>query len=340
MRTKRTLALGLSLAMTATVTATIVSPVAAQDEPLEQVTFQLNWVPGGFHAGFAMARQQGFYEDEGLFVHLVPGNGSATTAQLAAAGNVDLGYADAAPVTQLVAKGAPIKVIATLFQGSPIQISAKADSGIEEIGDLAGKSLAYPSGGSQAAQLPLVFTANGIDPDDVELVPTPREALVPVLLEDQVDAIVGSMDFFGIQLADRGVETVDFPMYDYGAPTVSTSIIGNEGWLAENPETAAKFVKASLRGWAEALENPEAAIEALTSLFPNADAEEAAKQLEATVPLYCANGAEYLGKATEDAWVNHEMVLRESGSIEEAVEPTDLYTYDFLPDESELTPCQ
>ncbi len=160
-----------------------------------------------------------------------------------------------------------------------------------------------------------------------------------MLLEDKVDAIVGSMDFFGIQLADRGVETVDFPMYDYGAPTVSTSIIGNGNWLAENPETASKFVKASLRGWAEALENPDLAVEALTSLFPNVDAEEAKKQLEATVPLYCANGAQYLGKATEEAWVNHEMVLRESGSIEEAVEPTDIYTYDFLPPDEELTPC-
>ncbi len=339
MRTKRTLALGMSFVMALGAATSIAGTVAAQDEPLEQVTFQLNWVPGGFHAGFALAREAGYYEDEGLFVHLVPGNGSATTAQLTAAGNVNLGNADAAPVTQLVAKGAPVKVIATLFQGSPIQITAKADSGITEISDLEGRSLAYPSGGSQAAQLPLVFAANGVDADAVELVPTPREALVPVLLEDQVDAIVGSMDFFGIQLADRGIETVDFPMYENGAPTVSTSIIGNEDWMAENPETTQKFVKASLRGWAEALENPDAAIEALAALFRNVDAEEAQKQLEATIPLYCANGAQYLGKATEEAWVNHEMVMRESGSIEEAVEPTDLYTYDYLPPDEELSPC-
>jgi NitT/TauT family transport system substrate-binding protein len=258
---------------------------------------------------------------------------------MAAAGNVDLGYSDAAPVTQLIAKDAPIKVIATLFQGSPIQITAKAGSGIEDITDLAGKTLAYPSGGSQQAQLPLVFAANGIDPESVELVASPRASLVPQLLEDQVDAIVGSMDFFGIQLADRGVETVDFPMYEYGAPTVSTSIIASEDWLAENPDTATKFVRASLRGWAEALENPEASIEALTSLFPNVDPEEAAKQLESTIPLYCANDANYLGKATEQAWVDHERVLRESGSIEQEVDPAEIYTYDFLPPEEELTPC-
>ena len=113
MRTKKTLALGMSFAM-ALGAAAIAGPVAAQDEPLEQVTFQLNWVPGGFHAGFALAREAGYYEDEGLFVHLVPGNGSATTAQLAAAGNVNLGNADAAPVTPRVATAAPKKVIATL----------------------------------------------------------------------------------------------------------------------------------------------------------------------------------------------------------------------------------
>ncbi len=254
MRTKRTLALGAGLVMALTATASVAGGVAAQDdEKLDQVTFQLNWVPGGFHAGFAVAREKGYYEDEGLFVHLVPGNGSGTTAQLAAAGNVDVAYADAVPVTQLIAKDAPLKVISTLFQGSPIQITAIAGTGIEEIGDLAGKSLAYPSGGSQAPQLPLLFAANDIDPDSVDLVASPRQSLVPQLLEGQVDAIVGSMDFFGIQLADRGVETVDFPMYDYGVATVSTSIFANEPWLEENADIASAFVRASLRGWEDAL---------------------------------------------------------------------------------------
>lgn len=311
----------------------------ADDGALTQVTFQLNWVPGGFNAGFAAARELGFYEEEGLFVSIVPGNGSGTTAQLAAAGNANIAYADSVATTNLIARGAPLKVISTLYQSAPGQLTALAGTGIETIEDFAGKSIAYATGAAEAPMLPLLFEANGIDPESVELVGSPRESLVPQLLEGQVDAIVGSSDFFGIQLADRGAETVDFPFYEYGVATVSTSIFANEDWLAANPEVARGFVRASLRGWALALEDPDAAIEALVKLFPDVDAEEAKKQLEATIPLFCANGAEYVGKATAEAWERHQEILSAVETLPEGVDPTLYYTYDFLPPDSELTPC-
>lgn len=312
---------------------------AAEKGGLEQVTFQLNWVPGGFNAGFALAREKGYYEDEGLFVSIVPGNGSATTAQLVASGNADLAYADAVPVTQLVAKDAPIKVISTLYQSPPAQVTALADSGIESLDDLEGKTVATATGAAEAPLLPLLFEANDIDPKSVDIAGTPKEALVPQLLQENVDAILGSMDFYGIQLSDRGVETVDFPFYEHGVATVSTSIVASNSFLEERPDVAEGFVAASLKGWAEALENPDAAIEALVALFPDVDAEQAKKELAATEELFCANEAEYIGKASPEAWERHQEVLQTVGSLPEGVDPTNYYTYDYLPDDSELTTC-
>lgn len=312
---------------------------AAEEQGLTQLTFQLNWVPGGFHAGFAVAKDLGYYEEEGLFVYLVPGNGSGTTAQMAAAGNANIAYADAVAVTQLIAKDAPLKVIATFFQSTPSQVTALAGTGIENFSDLVGKTIAYPTGAAQAPQMPLLFEANGMDADSVDLVGVPRESLVAQLLEGNVDAILGSSDFFSIQLADRGAETVDFPFYEYGAPTVSTGIFGNVKWLEDNPEIAKAFVRASLRGWAYALENPEEAVTSITNIFRNADAEESLKQLIATVPLYCANGAEYIGKATVEAWENHQAILEQVDSLPVGIDPTVYYTYDYLPADADLTPC-
>jgi len=313
---------------------------AAEEAGLTQVVFQLNWVPGGFHAGFAVARDKGFYEEEGLFVFLVPGSGSATTAQMVAAGNAYLGNADAVSVSQLVAQDAPLKVIATLFQGTPSQVTALKGTGIEVFADLAGKTIAYPTGGQQAPQFPLLLEANNIDPDSVTLVGVPREALVVQLLEGNVDAILGSSDFFSIQLADRGAETVDFPFYEYGAPTVATSIFGNENWMKENPEITKAFVKASLRGWAYALDNPDEAVAAIKTIFRDANEEVALKELAATIPLYCANNAEFLGKATEEAWVNHQAVLERVEAVPVGFDPKRFYTYDYLPPAAELIACK
>ena len=78
------------------------------------VTFQLNWTAGGANAGFAAAVGEGYYKAVGLDVTLVQGNGSGNTAQLVANGRAQLAYADAVAVSQLIAKGAPMKMVSTI----------------------------------------------------------------------------------------------------------------------------------------------------------------------------------------------------------------------------------
>ena len=86
------------------------------------VTFQLNWVAGGANAGFAAAVGEGYYKEAGLDVTIVQGNGSGNTAQLVASGRAQLAYADAVAVSQLIAKGAPMKVVSTIYQSNPNEV--------------------------------------------------------------------------------------------------------------------------------------------------------------------------------------------------------------------------
>ena len=132
------------------------------------VTFQLNWVAGGANAGFASAVAQGFYKDAGLDVTLVQGNGSGNTAQLVANGRAQLAYADAVAITQLIAKGAPMKVVSTIYQSNPNEVSALKKTGIKSIKDLSGKKVGVPSGlvaDDDAAALPQGQQPEGIGHD-------------------------------------------------------------------------------------------------------------------------------------------------------------------------------
>jgi NitT/TauT family transport system substrate-binding protein len=277
---------------------------------LPTVTFQLDWVPGGYHAGFALAQHAGFYEAEGISVRFSPGNGSSKTAQLAAAGNAEIAYADATPITQLAARKSPLKVLATLYQSPPSQLTARVESGIRTMQDVSGKS-----------------------------VEAPPDTLIPQLLHGDVQAILGSVDSFGVHLADRGVETVDFPFYQHGVTTVGTSIFATETYMREHPREVRAFIKASLRGWAYALRNPDDAIRALTEIFPEVNTDVAAKELQAASTLLCVNGARYVGKATEDAWKLHEETLTRVGLLPRDGVSADFVTYDYLPNDGELTRC-
>ena len=88
------------LVLAAGLTATGATPAGARD--LYPLTFQLNFPVAGFNAGFELAVQKGFYKDAGLEVKIEPGNGSQITAQLLAAGKVDVGFAEASAVMRLI----------------------------------------------------------------------------------------------------------------------------------------------------------------------------------------------------------------------------------------------
>jgi NitT/TauT family transport system substrate-binding protein len=310
---------------------------AAKD--LVPIVFQLNYPAAGFNAGFELAVQKGFYRDAGLDVTIEPGNGSQITAQLLAAGKVDLGFADAAAVMKLISAGAKMKVIATILQGNPNQVTALKKTGLKSVADMKGKSVAVPNGGSQTPMLPLVLAANGLKETDVQLVNMPPDSMIPSLLQGQVQVILGSIDYFAINLKNLGVETDNFPFIDNGAPTVSTSIVGTDSFLAANPDIAKAFVAASLKGWYAAIDDGAAAVTAMKTMFPDASEKLAPAQLDATKYLMCVNRAKFVGKATPVQWEDTVKIFTQIDILPPGTPATAYYTYDYLPPESQLRPC-
>ena len=304
------------------------------------VTFQLNWVAGGANAGFAAAVAEGFYKDAGLDVTLVQGNGSGNTAQLVANGRSEIAYADAVAVSQLIAKGAPMKVLSTVYQSNPNEVSALKKTGIKSIKDLAGKKVGVPSGSSQTTMLPLLLKANNLKESDVNLINMPPTAMVPSLLQGQVDAILGSVDSYQIQLEAQGAQTDNFMFADHGVPTVSTSIFASDSYIKNNPEVIKKFIAASLKGWYFALDNPEKAVKDLKSVFPEMNEKLATAELASIKPLLCSGGAKYIGKAEDALWVKTQDLLSEVKLLPAGQDPKSYYTNAYLPPASEMRACK
>lgn len=315
--------------------------IDTSDGPKElvPVTFQLNWVAGGFHAGFAVALNDGYYEEAGLDVTLVEGNGSGTTAQLVASNQAQLAYADAVSVAKLIGEGASMRVISTIYQSSPAEIQALTSAGIDSVADLKGKSVGVPSGAAQTVMLPLLLEANGLSESELTLVNMPPASLVPSLLQNNVDAILGSSDSYRVQLKDQGADIDFYPYAMNGVPTVSTSVFASDRFLVDHPDVVKSFLAASLKGWATALDDPEHALAALKAVFPDADEKAAAGELAAAAELVCVNGAQYVGKAELEAWAGTQDMLASVGLLDDGVDPETYFSNDYLPADSELQAC-
>lgn len=304
------------------------------------IVFQLNWTAGGANAGFAAAVVEGFYKEVGLDVKLVEGNGSGNTAQLAANGRADLAYADAVAVSQLIAKGAPLKVISTVYQSNPNAVLALKKANIKSPKDLIGKKVGVPAGSSQVTMLPLFLKANGLKESDISLINMPPTSMVPSLLQGQVDAILGSIDSYQIQIEAQGATVDVYRFADYGVPTVSTSIFATNSYLASNPDIVKRFVAASLKGWTFAIEKPERAVRAVKTVFPSVNDKLAAQELAAIGPLFCSGGARYVGKAEDSLWAKSQELLSEVKLLPAGQDPKSYYTHDFLPPVQAMRACR
>jgi len=77
----------------------------------DKFSFRLNWTLYGEHAPFFVARDKGFYKDEGLEVEILEGSGSTTVAQLVANATNPVAYVDAATMMRGIGAGMPIKAV-------------------------------------------------------------------------------------------------------------------------------------------------------------------------------------------------------------------------------------
>jgi NitT/TauT family transport system substrate-binding protein len=311
------------------------TPAASQTK----LTLLLNVPPAGYNAGFELAVEKGFYKEAGLDVTIEPGNGSQTTAQLIAVGKYDIGFADSAPVMKLISDGAKMKVLATILQGNPNAVTALKKTGLKSVADIKGRSVAMPNAGSQPSMFPLVLAANNLKESDVKLVNMPPQSMVAALIQGSVEVILGSVDQYDIALRNQGQDIDSYLFIDSGAPTVSTSIIASDEFLAKNPEVAKKFVAASLKGWYATLDNPAEAVAAMKKMFPDANEKLAPAQIEATRFLMCVNRAKWVGKAMPEQWADTVKIFNKIGTLPEKVPATSYYTYDYLPPDTQLRSC-
>ncbi len=284
---------------------------------------------GGPNAGFAAALGEGYYKDAGLDVTIVQGNGSGNTAQLVANGRAQLAYADAVAVSQLIAKGAPMKVVSTIYQSNPNEVMALKKTGIKSVKDLKGKKVGVPVGlvaDDDAAAVPQGEQPQGNRHDAAQHaagVHGAGAAAGPGRRDPRLD---GRLPDPGSRRRARSSTPIRFA--DYGVPTVSTSIFASQQLPQGATRTCVKkFIAASLKGWSFALDHPEQAVKDLKQVFPEVNEKLAAAELAAITPLFCSGGAKYIGKAEDAHWTRSQDLLAEvkllpAGRIRRATTPT------------------
>ncbi|UWQ21184.1 ABC transporter substrate-binding protein [Jannaschia sp. W003] len=244
----------------------LAAPAAMADAHMDEVTLQLKWVTQAQFAGYYVAKDKGFYEEENLDVTILPGGPDIAPTQVIAGGGADVTVEWMPAALAAREKGLPLVNIAQPFKSSGMQLTCWADVGIESPEDLANRTLGVWFFGNEfpflswMAQLGL--ETDGKDENGVEVLK--QGFNVDPLLQRQADCI-STMTYneYG-QVLDAGVsedELVTFKYEDQGVATLEDGLYVLEENLAdpEFTDKMVRFVRASMKGWKYAEENPDEA---------------------------------------------------------------------------------
>jgi len=237
----------------------------------DKVIFSLNWVPYGLHYGVFAAEAQGFYRDAGLDIDIQRGYGSGDTIKRVATGAATIGMADMASVIIGRGNGMAVKQVAVVLDRSADAIFYIKGIGIDQPGKLVGRSLGASVGETPLNLFP-VFASNAkLDPAKVNVVNVTPPAKFPTLVSKKVDAIVAMVtEEPAIQSAAQkaGVDVGKFVYSDHGVDYYSIGIIASDEMLKGKGDLVKRIVDATMRGYAWAIQNPEAAADAYVKRFP------------------------------------------------------------------------
>ncbi|WP_194409462.1 ABC transporter substrate-binding protein [Microbacterium cremeum] len=285
---------GLAAASVASVTALALAacsgsstpdPSGGEDfEPLTSIRLQLQWLPQAQFAGYYVALEQGYFEEEGFNdVEIIPSGGDIVPQDALVAGDADFAIAWVPKVLgTLEATGVELTDIAQVFQKSgTLQVSWKGD-GLTSVADFEGKRIGSWGFGNEW-EIFAAMAAEDLDATTVSI--TTQDFSMNALLDRDVDAAQAMTynewaQILEVVNPDTGelYQPDDFDVVSYedteGA-MLQDAIWADTQRLADDPayaDAAVRFLKAVTKGWVFARDNPQEAASIVYDIASNAEA--------------------------------------------------------------------
>jgi NitT/TauT family transport system substrate-binding protein len=243
------------------------SLAAAEAMAADKVTLQLKWVAQGQFGGYFVAKDKGFYEEEGLEVEIKPGGPDIAPEQVIAGGGADVivDWMGGALVAR--EKGVPLVNIAQPFQKSGLELICPKDGPVKTEADFKGKTLGVWFFGNEYPffawmnKLGLKTEGGG---DAVTVLKQSFD--VQPLVQKQANCISVMTYNEYWQAIDAGFKAEDLVVFNYtalGNDLLEDGLYALETKLADPKfkENMVKFVRASMKGWKYAIDNPDEAAE-------------------------------------------------------------------------------
>jgi len=279
----------------------------------------LDWYPNAVHAFLYVAKEKGYFADEGLDVEIQMPSETNDPLRLVAANQADLAFSYQPQLVMAAAEGVPGVAVAAVVRHPLNALMVRADHPIRSPKDLEGRTVGYPSVPTNEAVLKTMVKADGGDPDQVRVQDVGWE-IMQALSTQRVDAVLGGyINHEKLLLEKHGVPVRVIAPVQYGVPDYyELIVVTSPDTLAEKREAITAFWRAAQRGYTDVVAAPEEALEVLfrqqSDVFTLEEDIER-QSLEVLLPLMDA-GDQPFGYQDVSVWEQVIQWLHQEGVIE------------------------
>jgi NitT/TauT family transport system substrate-binding protein len=279
---------------------------------LTPVTLQLQWFAQAQFAGYYAALDQGYYEDEGLDVTILEGGADIVPQDVLSGGDADYAISWVPKVLGSIEQGAEITDVAQIFERSATtQISMK-DKNITTAADLKGKKVGSWGYGNEW-ELFAGMQKGGVTPDDISLVQQAFDmngflagdidAAQAMTYNEYAQVLESENPATGKLFTPDDLNVIDWNKE--GTAMLQDAIWADSAKLADDDayaEQTVKFIKASIKGWIYAKDNPEKAAAIVTAAGSTLGESHQLWMTNEVNKLIWPSTSGGIGMIDEDAW--------------------------------------
>ena len=255
---------------------------------VQKLALILDWFPNVDHLPIYVARQRGYFADEGLELNIISPSETADGLKMAASGNVDIAVSYQPQTIIAAARGLEVVVFARLIEHPLTTLLFLKDKGIKVPADLTGKKIGYTVPGLMDVLLEAFAKVNSVR--DYEAINV-GFAIVQSLTAGKVDAVMGPFKTYEtVTMAHKGYQAGYFELEKWGIPDYDELIfITSKKNMLNNYTALAGFRRAIDRAIAAMRDSPPQAFEDYIKQVPEADRKIEADAFKLTRPYFATD---------------------------------------------------
>ncbi len=317
------------------ITFMLILPVSCNrvdQEGLEKITVILDWVPNTNHTGLYVAKELGFYEEEGLDIEIIqPSEGGSADLIAAGQGHFGISYQEQVTYALTARDPLPIKAIAAIIQNNTSGFASPKDKNITTPKDFENKRYGGWGSPMEEAMLKALMEKEGADFSKLEM--------IDIGASDFFTSITRDVDFVWIYYGWDGVaaELRDFDLnfmllqdLDSSLNFYTPVIIANTSLIENNPDLIRVFLNATSKGYEFCIDKPSEAAEILLKQVPELDRDMVINSQKYLSTEYKKDAPQW-GYMEEVIWQTFADWMSDLNLLEKRLEAANAFTNDFLP---------